>query len=304
MTDELQGLLDTVAAHFGLGELLHSAEAGGYANRNLAIETTRGSFIVKILREKDAAALESEALYLERVAAQGIPCPRYQAGRDGHFVLAGRNRTIALMPLLGGRTVERLSRSQIQSLGTALARLHLIDPGDLPERRSWWSPGFLSDGLAKAQQLHGAEALTALASHVESLAPLPLDHLPRSILHGDPWPGNALFKKGRLSALIDWEETTLGPSIYDLAYLALHACPEEEQVKRDLFDFLLESDQSVRPLTQDERQHFSAALRFVACSNYLWLLLKTEPEQDDLANLWATKWYQSLALHRLTLDLK
>jgi aminoglycoside phosphotransferase (APT) family kinase protein len=36
-------------------------------------------------------------------------------------------------------------------------------------------------------------------------------------LHGDYWPGNILWKDGRLAAVIDWEDARVGDPLDDLA---------------------------------------------------------------------------------------
>lgn len=39
---------------------------------------------------------------------------------------------------------------------------------------------------------------------------------PQRVLHGDFWPGNALWNKGRLMAVIDWEDAAFGDPLADL----------------------------------------------------------------------------------------
>jgi aminoglycoside phosphotransferase (APT) family kinase protein len=39
----------------------------------------------------------------------------------------------------------------------------------------------------------------------------------RVVLHGDYWPGNVLWRDGRLVAVIDWEDASLGDPLADLA---------------------------------------------------------------------------------------
>ena len=38
-----------------------------------------------------------------------------------------------------------------------------------------------------------------------------------ALLHGDFWPGNSLWRNGRLAAVIDWEDAQLGDPLIDLA---------------------------------------------------------------------------------------
>jgi Ser/Thr protein kinase RdoA (MazF antagonist) len=39
--------------------------------------------------------------------------------------------------------------------------------------------------------------------------------------HGDLWPGNMLWQDGRLTGIIDWEETLRGPAMGDVAICRL-----------------------------------------------------------------------------------
>ena len=67
--------LQHVCTFFDLGLLSRFRDAGGYANRNLVIETDKRTYLAKILRELGPEALENEALYLERIAATSFPSP-------------------------------------------------------------------------------------------------------------------------------------------------------------------------------------------------------------------------------------
>jgi len=41
------------------------------------------------------------------------------------------------------------------------------------------------------------------------------------VLHGDCWPGNLLWRDGRLAGVIDWEEAAFGDPMADLANIRL-----------------------------------------------------------------------------------
>ena len=302
MSPSVTDILPRVCEFFDLGPLLRTSDAGGYANRNLVLETGKGSFLAKLLRDKGGAALRGEADYLEWIAATGFPCPRYLAGRDGAYAFQGAGQVVAVMPFLQGEVSESISRPRLESLGAALARLHLIDSGALRPRQSWWRTGYPGDALRQVRQRFGDRALARLSGQIAALSDLAAVPLPRSIVHGDPWPGNAIFQGRRLVALVDWEETTIGIPLMDLAYLALQGCLSGRDFDPRHFGALIESYQSVRRLSPEERRCFGQAVRRVACINYLWLLLRAEPEDGDLEALWATDWYRSLELEHLTLE--
>lgn len=44
------------------------------------------------------------------------------------------------------------------------------------------------------------------------------------LLHGDYWPGNILWHRGRLAAVLDWEDAAVGDPLSDLACARLELC--------------------------------------------------------------------------------
>lgn len=70
-----------------------------------------------------------------------------------------------------------------------LARLHALDPASL-----------------------ALPALPAGDDHIVGVAPVA-----PSILHGDFWPGNVMWKDKRIAAVLDWEDAALGDAASDVA---------------------------------------------------------------------------------------
>ena len=296
MTGSTKVFLSGVVSHFDLGSLLRFKDAGGYANRNFFIDTAKGSYVAKILQEHGP-----EALYLDRIASTGFPSPTYLIGRDGSPIYLGDGQYVVLMPLLEGKTLDKISLQQMESLGAALARLHLIDCQDLPLRRTWWRPNFLGNGLSKAKRRYSDQALSRLECRIANLTEFPVDRLARSIVHGDPTSDNALFHDHQISALIDWEETTIGFSIFDVAHLAVDGCLNGQKFDSRRFNALIDGYQSIRELWLEERRYFGEAVRYVACVTYLWLVLREDPDERDLEAHWASIWYWNLAVDQLEL---
>jgi aminoglycoside phosphotransferase len=81
------------------------------------------------------------------------------------------------------------------------------------------------DTFAAAQR-HLADAPTMLSAVLDDL--LALQHrlrrfaVPRTVVHGDYWPGNLLVDRGTITGVIDWERAELaGSPVRDLARLAV-----------------------------------------------------------------------------------
>ena len=106
----------------------------------------------------------------------------------------------------------------LQQMAEALARLHALDPDllalpDLPRDEDPIT-GALSY-LPDPSPLPNADLLrTALADLAARTATPPPA---RSLLHGDFWPGNILWRDGTIAAVLDWEDASLGDPNSDLA---------------------------------------------------------------------------------------
>jgi aminoglycoside phosphotransferase (APT) family kinase protein len=104
----------------------------------------------------------------------------------------------------------------VRQLAEHLARIHSadlssVDLSFLPRQ---------AGGCAEMQGRRPAEADQALEEGciretLASLWPLPWRNAP-ALLHGDFWPGNVLWREGKLVAVIDWEDAKLGDPLADL----------------------------------------------------------------------------------------
>lgn len=112
-------------------------------------------------------------------------------------------------------------------LAQVLDRLHSFEPGalglpELPTR---------TDPLP--------ELLEYLPAELDSLRPLLLDlnwEPEREVLlHGDYWPGNVLWRDGRIEAVIDWEDAALGDPLADVAQCRLELLWRQGEEAMDAF---------------------------------------------------------------------
>lgn len=106
-----------------------------------------------------------------------------------------------------------------------LRRLHSLQL-DLPALRKAEEPA--SSALAfvpDSDPVHAA--LQRAAVRPSKNAPV--------LLHGDYWPGNVLWKDGKIAAVIDWEDVALGDPVSDLACCRLELTWKYERGAADTF---------------------------------------------------------------------
>ena len=202
--------------------------------------------------------LRSRAAVLDWLEEHAYPAPRVIRTRSGDVVgLAGVWATLATTYVTG--TPLRPGTGQLRLLGEALGRLHAL--GEAPGRppplgQVLGRPHPLGEAMGRPHPLGAAgrgaamgraawdpeTAIPAVLSRleaVEGLAPADwrplLDRfravllavrqrapaLPFSVVHGDPWPGNAIHAAQDQIILIGWENAGLGLPLLDLGFCLL-----------------------------------------------------------------------------------
>ena len=228
-----------------LGEL-RSAErlTGGQSNPTYRL---RGSVGQAVLRKQpsgdilpSAHAVDREFQVLSALADTRVPVPRVWLFCDDPTVIG---TPFYVMEYVEGRvfhdcalpTLGRDERAAIyDSMNDVMARLHQVD----------WQAAGLADfgregGYFTRQMRRWSRQLelscTRVIPELERVRDWLTDHLPEdtetTVCHGDLRLGNLLFAPDapRAVALLDWELSTLGHPLADVAFncIAYHSTPEE-----------------------------------------------------------------------------
>lgn len=172
--------------------------------------------------------LMAQASTLDCLEAAGYPAPRVIRTHSGDPVgLDGAWLTLAHSLVEG--PVIRPSLAQLRMLGAALGRLHALDvagergggTAGEPGRASWYPEAAIPATLGRLdaveslvpeelRNLHARLRQTVLAVQAG------LSSLPRGVVHGDAWPGNAVQSGPDTVTLIGWETGGLGLPVLDL----------------------------------------------------------------------------------------
>ena len=188
-----------------------------------------------------AHAVDREARILQALASTPVPVPPvvvFHAEPDvvgTPFYVMDRveGRVFGSCDLPGAAVAER--RAMYLSFAETLAKLHDVDwqaaglegfgrPGNYFERQvGRWTRQWESQRFRDIPEL--GELAAWVAAH------LPPDDGEASIVHGDYRPGNVMFGTGSpdVVAVLDWELSTIGHPLADLAFsvIAWRSAPEE-----------------------------------------------------------------------------
>lgn len=272
MTEEEK--LQSAADHFGLGKISFLKRVGGHANANYIISTDKGEFFLKIVLESHGIEEKTkEQLYLTRLAEHHLAVYPYITAEDDSLVCEVEGRLVMAQEKIEGQEPES-SEEVVSQLGEELAKMHKIPANDLPEKKHWLGSGYLTSALETAlKNFPDHPDIKKLKKIYDSLK-IDIGSLPQSIVHGDIFPDNTLFKRGQLAAIIDWEEVGVGCSLLDFAMAVVGMCFRNGRFHPELYKALLESYNAIRPMTDGEKSHITDAVRYAGLTLTIWRFLQ------------------------------
>lgn len=198
---------------------------GGVSAQVSAIELERpdGQTQTVVVRRHGAVDLEhnpniaaDEFKLLQRLRSTGVAAPTpYYLDQSGEIF----STPYVVLEYIDGKPEFAPSAADdlIPQLATQLARIHAVDCSKLD---LFFLP---SQAHRCAEKLRGrpsrrdeSEDEARIRGTLEAIWPLPQRN-PSVLLHGDFWPGNILWKDGRIAGVVDWEDAAVGDPLSDVA---------------------------------------------------------------------------------------
>jgi homoserine kinase type II len=270
----------------------------GIDNTNYKIETTKGTFILTVFESRvDARDLPFFFAFMVHLASRGIVCPAPIVPLSGDIVRNIAGKAAALISFLEGKNISPSAITQeiCEDIGRFSAQMHLAAMDFPLSKQNAMSFPAWKDRLEKIKQhppiqtlprrggrgnpspLTGegqdggdiavlVELITDEIARLESVWP---QDLPKATIHADLFPDNVFEIDGRVRGVIDFYFSCTDFLAYDLAITVNAWCFDEENIFRpERFSALLNGYESLRPLTEGEKQAFpvlarGAALRFL-----------------------------------------
>jgi homoserine kinase type II len=285
-----------IGSLYGLNVASARGLLAGSVNSNFEVTLTSGERVfLRLYEEQTSATAASEALLVHHLAKRGVPAaaPLARADRsdaamrDGSaFLGEHRGKPVALFTWVDGEILcqKRVTPDATRRVGQALARVHLegasfeglpvsrFNASGLERRLRSIDPAKLTGEIARDV----ADLLQRL-EHTRSRAPEPtqasaLETTPAvpavTVVHGDLFRDNVLFRDGAIVALLDFESAARGSAAFDISVTMLAWC-YGDTLDPALCRALADGYTDVRPLTIEERRALFdeacfAAIRFTA----------------------------------------
>ncbi|MFB6961016.1 phosphotransferase family protein [Streptomyces sp. NPDC056309] len=238
--DRLRGLLDRERPGLVRGPLTGRLIEGGRSNLTYAVSDGASQWVVRRppLGHVLATAhdMGREHRVISALHPTEVPVPRPVLLCEDEDVLGAPFYVMEFVEGTPYRTADQLAplgeertRNAVLSLVDTLVELHAVDPAEVGLEGFGRPEGFLDRQLrrwgkqlaaSRNRELAGVDELHAALGRALPVSPAP------AVVHGDYRLDNVLLgPDDRITAVLDWEMSTLGDPLTDLGLLVMYSAP-------------------------------------------------------------------------------
>ena len=307
--------LAAIADAFGLGAVRgFEPITAGTINTNIALTTETGRFFIRLNEGKAEADVAWEARLITALAAAGVPTPPPLVAKDGRAYAECMRKWASAFPWRDGTHIsaDHVTPAIAETFGAALGELHRAGLA-LPSawrRGSIYELDHLLTRFERFARVDDKSLAYAIAVVREELNVARAQKPTRAaathgIIHGDLFRDNVLWSDGDISAILDFEQSSGGSLVYDLAVCINDWC-WTIYPRIDLAVALVAGYERIRELTPADRAALPIEIRAAAARFTLtritdvYLARVDNPEKDFRAFLARCEAWRGPALGQLT----
>lgn len=238
---------------------------GGQANSSTIFSTDDGKYVISVCDEKSFSELDLLTLTLEHLEKHNIATTRLIRTKDDNRFIEFDNKPVYIKEFIEGTVPGSLTSGMARQIGVALAHLHAV-----PTQH--YLPSSFSYGIELFSQIAAENGAFPrwLNDKTQYLTRCIDPDLPRGLIHGDLFCDNTVFQGEKLAALLDFEEVCNYFLIFDLGMCAAGCCCPSGKLSVELAAALSRGYQSVRPLSDLEKELFKFHIEYGAIATAFW----------------------------------
>ena len=206
--------------HYDVGETraFEPIEAG-VTNSNYRLDTSGGTYILTLYEHHATEDLDYILGLQKHLAGGGVRCARPVEDRENRLFGELNHRPAAIIERLPGSVVPNPANRHCAAIGTELARFHLVGTS-YPGRRA--NPRGL-EWIRSMREMLASELdpadLELIDRAISQLQTLDLSALPGGAIHADLFHDNAMFDRGKLGGIFDFDYACNDCFCFDIAVL-------------------------------------------------------------------------------------
>ena len=248
--------ITTILTKYNLIPLHYEGIKDGILNTNYLIFTAKGKFVLRVLEGHRSYEAEKEELDFLLELNDIIPCSLPCSTKDGKILIEYNGKMMTLFYFIEGEKLTEINEHFLSQIGILLGKMHLFSKNKILNRKTRIDEKYYFSKIDMTKVPIAEDEKKNLLSLYKKVSMIDFSSLPCGVIHNDIFPDNILIKDGFISGIIDFNDSSYAPFIFDLGIVINYwiriknFSPETEKKYIEVF---LTSYESIRKLSTIEK---------------------------------------------------
>lgn len=288
--------ITTILTKYNLIPLHYEGIKDGILNTNYLIFTAKGKFVLRVLEGHRSYEAEKEELDFLLELNDIIPCSLPCSTKDGKVLIEYNGKMMTLFYFIEGEKLTEINEYFLSQIGILLGKMHLFSKNKILNRKTRIDEKYYFSKIDMTKVPIAEDEKKNLLSLYKKVSMIDFSSLPCGVIHNDIFPDNILIKDGFISGIIDFNDSSYAPFIFDLGIVINYwiriknFSPETEKKYIEVF---LTSYESIRKLSTIEKSLLDMGILKMALA-FIFLRINKFSVEDNQNILIEDKTYYEL----------
>lgn len=288
--------ITTILTKYNLIPLHYEGIKDGILNTNYLIFTAKGKFVLRVLEGHRSYEAEKEELDFLLELNDIIPCSLPCSTKDGKILIEYNGKMMTLFYFIEGEKLTEINEYFLSQIGILLGKMHLFSKNKILNRKTRIDEKYYFSKIDMTKVPIAEDEKKNLLSLYKKVSMIDFSSLPCGVIHNDIFPDNILIKDGFISGIIDLNDSSYAPFIFDLGIVINYwiriknFSPETEKKYIEVF---LTSYESIRKLSTIEKSLLDMGILKMALA-FIFLRINKFSVEDNQNILIEDKTYYEL----------
>jgi homoserine kinase type II len=288
--------ITTILTKYNLIPLHYEGIKDGILNTNYLIFTAKGKFVLRVLEGHRSYEAEKEELDFLLELNDIIPCSLPCSTKDGKILIEYNGKMMTLFYFIEGEKLTETNEHFLSQIGILLGKMHLFSKNKILNRKTRIDEKYYFSKIDMTKVPIAEDEKKNLLSLYKKVSMIDFSSLPCGVIHNDIFPDNILIKDGFISGIIDFNDSSYAPFIFDLGIVINYwiriknFSPETEKKYIEVF---LTSYESIRKLSTIEKSLLDMGILKMALA-FIFLRINKFSVEDNQNILIEDKTYYEL----------